>query len=220
MTTRRRLALLAACVVAAVLVAWYAAGPTPAPAPRSAAGSAFLGPDPGEDVAAYLARAATTLPWPGTTALALVQFAAERTGADALAVGGRPVEAVFRVGLPRVQTALRFEPLEPSVPAAAALENARRRAAASAAADAARLAGRPRDVAAAEAAALGQPACACVLALVVVADGATLRSAGDGVRVVEAAPPGTTVTELALSPLLPEQTVRADPLPDDGPVPT
>jgi len=38
------------------------------------------------------------------------------------------------------------------------------------------------------------------------------------VRAVEAAPPGTAARELALSPLLPEQTVRADPLPDDGPV--
>ena len=39
------------------------------------------------------------------------------------------------------------------------------------------------------------------------------------VRAVEAAPPGTTGAELALSPLLPEQTARADPPPDDGPVP-
>jgi hypothetical protein len=36
---------------------------------------------------------------------------------------------------------------------------------------------------------------------------------------MEAAPPGTTDGELALAPLLPEQTVRADPPPDDGPVP-
>jgi hypothetical protein len=39
------------------------------------------------------------------------------------------------------------------------------------------------------------------------------------VRAVEAAPPGTTDAELALAPLLPEQNARADPPPDDGPVP-
>ena len=45
---------------------------------------------------------------------------------------------------------------------------------------------------------------------------ATARRRGAG---VEAAPPGVTLRELALSPLLPEQADRADPLPDDGPVP-
>jgi hypothetical protein len=37
-----------------------------------------------------------------------------------------------------------------------------------------------------------------------------------GVRALDAAPAGTTLRELALSPLLPGQTARADPLPDDG----
>jgi hypothetical protein len=126
------------------------------------------------------------------------------------------------VALPRVQTALRFEPLEPGVAVPTALDSARQRAAAAAAADAGRLTGRPRQVAAAEAAALASPACACVLALVVQADGAALAAlaARSGVRAVEAAPAGTTLPEIALSPLLPEQTVRADPLPDDGAVPS
>ena len=53
----------------------------------------------------------------------------------------------------------------------------------------------------------------------VTADGAALRRPGAGVRVIEAAPQGVTLRELALSPLLPEQADRADPLPDDGPVP-
>jgi hypothetical protein len=126
---------------------------------------------------------------------------------------------VFRVPLPRVQTALRFVALEDGVPAAAALDNARGRADQAAAADAARLSGRPGAVAAAEASALADPACRCVLAVLVDGDRAGLAAvaARPGVRAVEAAPPGTV--DPALAPLLPEQTTRADPPPDDGPVP-
>jgi hypothetical protein len=177
-----------------------------------------LGPEPGESVVDYTARAATSLPPAGTTALALAQFADERTVAEAQAPG-TPVEAVFRVDLPRVQTALRFQPLEPGVPVTTALDSARQRAAAAATGDASRLADRPRAVAAAEAAALTRPDCPCVVALVVSADGAALARPAAGVRVIEAAPPGVTLRELALSPLLPEQADRADPLPDDGRVP-
>ena len=216
MTTKGRLALLAACGVVAALVALYTAARSPGPAPGPPAGSVRLGPESGEAVAAYLARAAGTLPSPGATALALVQFADERTVADTPALG-TPVEAVFRVDIPRVQTALRFAPLEPG--AAAALDTARQRAAAAADADAGRLTGRARAVAAAEAAALTRPDCPCVVAMVVTADGAALQRPGAGVRVIEAAPQGVTLRELALSPLLPEQADRADPLPDDGPVP-
>ena len=60
-----------------------------------------------------------------------------------------------------------------------------------------------------------------MLALVVRADRAALEALAGrpGVRAVHAAPAGVTERELALSPLLPEQIERADPLPDDGPVP-
>lgn len=216
MTTRGRLALLAACGVVAALVALYAAVRSPAPTVGPPAGSVRLGPESGENVAAYLARAAATLPPPGTTALALVQFADEQTVAEAR-TPGTATEAVFRVDLPRVQTALRFVALEPGVPTA--LDTARQRAAGAATADAGRLTGRAQAVATAEAAALSRPDCPCLVAMVVAADGAALRRPGAGVRVVEAAPPGVTLRELALSPLLPEQADRADPLPDDGPVP-
>jgi hypothetical protein len=215
-TTRGRLALLAACGVVAALVALYAAVRSPAPTSGPPAGSVRLGPEPGEAAAAYLTRAAATLPKPGTTALALVQYADEQTVADAQAPG-TATEAVFRVDLPRVQTALRFVALEPGVPTA--LDTARQRAASAASADAGRLTGRAQAVASAEAAALTRPDCPCLVAMVVAADSTELRRPVAGVRVVEAAPPGVTLRELALSPLLPEQADRADPLPDDGPVP-
>jgi len=215
-TTRGRLALLAACGVVAALVALYTAVSAPGPTPGPPPGTVRLGPEPGEAVAAYLPRAAATLPPPGVTALALVQFADERAVADVEAPG-TATEAVFRVDLPRVQTALRFVPLESGSPTA--LDTARRQAASAATADAGRLTGRAAAVATAEAAALARPECPCVVALVVSADGAALRRPGAGVRVIEAAPQGVTLRELALSPLLPEQADRADPLPDDGPVP-
>ncbi|MDT7578208.1 MAG: hypothetical protein QOH17_4541 [Pseudonocardiales bacterium] len=218
MTTRGRVAVLAACALVAALVAWYAAARSPAPAAGPPPGSVRLGPDPDEAVSAYLTRAARTLPSQGVSALALVQLVDELTVGDPLPQG-TPVEAVFRVDLPRVQTALRFMPLEPGVPTATALDSARQRAASAATGDAGRLTGRAKDIATAEAKALGRPDCACLVALVVSADGAALRQPGAGVRVVEAAPPGVTLRELALSPLLPEQTERADPLPDDGRVP-
>jgi hypothetical protein len=218
-STRSRLAVLAACLLVALAVGWLAgARDTPS---AEQGGAVRLGPEPGEDVAAYLTRLPGALPPEGVRAPALVQLSAEATTADALApvAGTTPVTAVFRVPLPRVQTALRFIELEPEVPAVAALDNARARAGQAAAGDALALAGRPRAVAAAEASALAAPDCPCVLALLVEGDRAGLRAvaARAAVRAVDAAPPGTV--HPALVPLLPEQTVRADPPPDDGPVP-
>ncbi|MGI5129382.1 hypothetical protein ACQEVB_21425 [Pseudonocardia sp. CA-107938] len=222
--TRGRLGVVVACVVVALGTAWYAgvqsmpSGPPPPPA-----GSVRLGPDPGEDVAAYRARIAAELPPPGPAVLALVQFDAARTTADALVVtaGTAPVTAVFQVQLPRVQTALAFEDVEPQVPAATALDSARQRAATAASARVGAGNDRQRAVAAAERAALAGAGCPCVVALVVRGDRPALDalSARPGVRAVQAAPPGTAPVELAVSPLLPAQTGRADPLPDDGPVP-
>jgi hypothetical protein len=218
---RRAAVVLAACVVVALAVGGYAGVRHTAPASEPPAGAVRLGPEPGEDVAAYLARLPATLPAEGPRTSALVQLGTEVTPPVALTLvaGTTPRTAVFRVPLPRVQTALRFVALEDGVPAAAALDNARGRADQAAAADAARLSGRPGAVAAAEARALADPACRCVLAVLVDGDrtGLAAVAARAGVRAVEAAPPGTV--DPALAPLLPEQTARADPPPDDGPVP-
>jgi hypothetical protein len=219
---RGRLAVLAGCVLVALAVAWYAGSQHPPSSATPALGSVRLGPEAGEDVAAYLARLPATLPPDEARAPALVQLAAEATAQDALAAvdGTTPVTAVFHVPLPRVQTALRFVALEPGVPSATALDSARVRAQRAAAAEALQ-AGRPGAVAAVEAASLDRVDCRCVVALVVDGDRAGLDAVAGraAVRAVEAAPPGTTDGELALAPLLPEQAVRADPPPDDGPVP-
>jgi hypothetical protein len=186
----------------------------------------------------YLASLPAQLPAAGETAPALVQFSRplDATAAAAAAPAGAGT-AVFRVPIDRVQTALRFEPVTGTGDPAAALGVARERAAFGAEADAGRTAQaaggatnpearealtRRAAVAAAERRALAEPGCACVIALVATADRAGLESlaARADVRAVHAAPPGTTVQELALSPLLPAQTTAATPPPDDGPVPT
>jgi hypothetical protein len=191
------------------------AGPAP--------GAVRRGPDGGEPVDGYQAPLSDQLPPPGPAVLALVQFGAAATPGEAVAAatGTSLVSAVFRVPVPRVQTALRFEALEPGTAPDAALANARQRAQQAAATDAARLTGRPREVATTEAAVLSAPDCRCVLALLVQADRAGLEAVAtrSPVRAVQAAPPGVAARELALAPLLPEQTLTADPVPDDGPVP-
>jgi hypothetical protein len=226
-TGRARAGVLAACAVIVLLAAWYAGAQVPASGPAPVTGSVRLGPEPGEEVAAYLRRLPAELPAPGTAALALVQFTAELPASAAVpaVAGTTPVTAVLRVPMARVQTALRFQPLEQGMPVPAALDAARRRAQEQAAADAQRLserAGRAADVAAAEAMALADPATPCVLALVVQAERAGLDAvaARPDVRAVHAAPTGVTARELALSPLLPEQVEHADPLPDDGQPPS
>jgi len=222
-TWRARTWVLLACAAAVLLTAWYAGSRFPASAPAPAPGSVRLGPEPGEEVAAYLARLPAELPPPGTDALALVQFTGELpvAEADRAVAGTTPVTAVLRVPMPRVQTALRFEPLDAGASPSAAFDAARQRAQQQAAADAQRQPGRAGAVAAAEAAALADASAPCVLAVVVRADRAGLDAvaAGERVRAVHAAPAGVTARELALSPLLPEQLERADPPPDDGPVP-
>ncbi len=224
MTGRARTGALLACAAVVLLVAWYAGAQFPTSTPAPAPGSVRLGPEPGEEVSAYLARLPAELPAPGVEALALVQFAAELPVPAAVqaVAGAAPVTAVLRVPLPRIQTALRFEPLEQGVPLPAALDAARRRAQQQAAADAQRLAGRAAAVAAAEARALADPAAPCVLAIVVRAERATLDAvaARPDVRAVHAAPAGVTARELALAPLLPGQVEWVDPLPDDGEVPS
>ncbi|MCW0214203.1 MAG: hypothetical protein OJJ54_12655 [Pseudonocardia sp.] len=228
MTRTRRIAAFAVCGVILVLVAYYASQQYGGPAaPGPAPGTVRLGPEPGEGLAEYLGRLPAELPAPGASAPALVQLDAEITPAAAAALVGdrRVLTAVFRVPIPRVQTALRFQTLDAGVPNPAALDTARQRAGAAAEADASRLTGRSGAVASAEARALTRtppaPPCACVVALVVQADRAGLDAlvAAPGVRAVQAAPAGTVPVELALSPLLPEQTGTADPLPDDGAVP-
>lgn len=228
---------LAVLLVVVLVTAWAAGLQRSGPSPDGGSTDAVrLGPASGEDVGAYLARTAgLPVPTDPSPRLALVQFdsALDPAAATAALVGTTPLQAVVRVPFPRVQTALHQVDTPPADPAAA-LQAALTTAGGEAAADAGRAgpASSPADarrvaVARAEAAALGRPGCACLVAAVVRVDPAALPALrrAAGVRAVDVAPPGTSRTRLAVSPLLPDQGPgRPDgpvvgPVPDDGPVP-
>lgn len=231
----RRYLLALLCVGVVLLgVAWVAGQQSLLGHPNSPPASldaVRLGPSPGQPVAEYLAGLPARLPPAGAPAVpALVEFAEPHDVSGALRVlpGITPVTAVLRVPLPRVQTALRFQPLQ-TVHVADPVAGEERRftlawqaggRAASAAVG--RLDGRPARVAEYEAATLAAvPPCRCLVAVLVTGDRAALSALAGrpGVRAVDAAPVGTPVSGVALAPLLPEQTVVAGPVPDDGPVP-
>lgn len=254
-TKRRYLVAGLLCLVVVFGVAWIAGrqSMTGAPAGPKSWDAVRLGPESGQPVAEYLAALPARLPESGSPSVpALVQFAtgldvdtAAATLADAPVGSGagtaagssgaptgartaaRPVTAVFRVPLPRVQTALRFQPLpavtdsDPAAGLRRRLTLAQSAAQRAAVADAARLRGRSSEVAAAESAALGRSDCRCLLAVLVSGERTALEAvaARPGVRAVDAAPSGTPDDGVALAPLLPEQTRIAGPIPDDGPVP-
>ena len=228
----RNLAALAACLIVLLMVAWLAGCQSilGAGSVSRSSDAVRLGPLPGQPVAAYLTGLPVKLPPVGGPAVpALVELSTEldTSTAAALVAGTRPITAVLRVPLPRVQTALRFQRLtpvddaDPAVAVRRQLMLAQAAAARAAAADTVRLTSRPAQIATAEAAALSRPGCGCVLAVLVSADHAGLDrlAARPGVRAVDAAPVGTPETGVALTPLLPEQTELVGPVPDDGPEP-
>jgi hypothetical protein len=230
---------VAVLLVVVLVTAWAAGSQLSPPAPDAASTDAVrLGPAAGQDVDAYLAGTRTVpAPEDPTTRLALVQFDTSLTADAAAAALGHTtdttlLQAVVRVPFPRVQTALHRVDAPPAPPPAA-LTAALTTAGGEAAADAGRGgSSSPADarrvaVARAEAAALGRPGCACLVAAVVqvAPTAAPALRAAPGVRAVQVAPPGTSRARIAVSPLLPEQGPgRPDgavmgPVPDDGPVP-
>jgi hypothetical protein len=219
MPSRARRAVLAVLLVGFGFALWVAGQPgVPLPS-----GVQRLGPEAGEPVADYLRRAGASLPAANAGPVwALVELAGYLTPEPAaeLTQGVRLSRVILRVPLPRVQTALISRDLpgqRPLAELAGALAGAAQdRLAESRAVPG----GRGAAVAAAEAAQL-RSGCACVLALLVRGDREALRTlaARPGARSVHAALPDTTLQDLAISPLLPEQVDVAGPVSDDGPVP-
>ncbi|WP_051341666.1 hypothetical protein [Pseudonocardia spinosispora] len=228
--TAKQAALALLCIAVVLLGVAWVAGQRPGGAERAVPRSldaVRLGPDPGESIDAYLAGLPARLPT-GAPVPALVQFTHELSVPDTVIAldGVVPATAVFRVPLNRVQTALRFVPLQPVTepdPGSVTgrrLDIAQETAQRTAQREALRATGRAAAVARYEAGQLGT-SCRCVLAVLVLGDRAALTalSTRPGVRAVDAAPSGTPTTGVALAPLLPEQTTVAAPVPDDGPVP-
>ncbi|OUS96582.1 hypothetical protein [Rhodococcus sp. NCIMB 12038] len=209
-------AVLTAVVLIAVTVVLGALNPVR----RAPVSTDTLGPDNGEVVADYLARADRSLDeadgrqerW------ALVSFTrpvTTETVRDA-ASGTRVSQVLFRVPLDRVQT-----PLVPVSVAAgdAALARASDLAAGRAQAMTGETA-RQAQIAAVSSAELARN-CACVIGVVVRGDHdalAALRSEPD-VRAVEALGADAVAGRFAVRPLLPEQVETVAPGPDDGVVP-
>lgn len=192
---------------------------TPAPA------TVALGPDQGATAQGYLDRAAAGLaaldPADAGPRWALVPLAAGTTAAalaPALA-DVRVSRVLLHVAVPDVQTAVVAVDVAGQGAAADVLRGAQESAAATQQAAAAVL-GRVGQVAALSAARL-RAGCACVVGLLVRADGAALRAlaAAPGVRGVDVAPAGTSWGSLAVRPLLPEQAGVVGPGRDDGAVP-
>ena len=214
--------MLAALATVVLVTAWFA-GHQSAPSGDGSTDATRLGPSAGEPVAAYLARIRHPPPGPGPR-LALVQYAKPVDAGSAVdavrAIGAAPVQAVFRVPFPRVQTAVRRLPLMTAAPLPGVLA-AETQAAVAARAQQRAATGRVAAVAGAEATALGGH-CACVLALVVrlpAVDPDRPPGPVPPIRAIEVAPAGARDQALAVSPLLPEQTGVVGPVPDDGPVP-
>ncbi|MFF0817064.1 hypothetical protein ACFYVR_18175 [Rhodococcus sp. NPDC003318] len=206
-------ATCAAGLAAAVLVLGATNPPTP-----KAITTDRLGPDSGELVADYLARAAESLDGSSQeTSWGLVAFDTEvtATAADDL-TGDVPISQLwFRVPVERVQTPI----VAVGVAGAESIARAPGYAAA-------RLYGttgewdRQGRIDAVSAYRLAQD-CACVVGATVRGPQSELAALAEvpGVRAVEALPADAVFGRFAVRPLLPEQTVAVTPGPDDGEVP-
>ncbi|GAA4480432.1 hypothetical protein GCM10023094_26950 [Rhodococcus olei] len=211
-------AVCAAGLVAVVLVLGAANPPRQAPIATDR-----LGPDSGELVADYLARASASVDPTGTDPRwALVTFTTEVTATQAASLVGAAgtddaaiSQLWFRVPIDRVQT--------PIVAVGVAGAESIARAPGYAAAQLYGTTGewdRQGRIDAVSAARLGEN-CACALAATIRASQRDLAAvaAVPGVRAVEALPADAVFGRFAVRPLLPEQTLAVTPGPDDGEVP-
>ncbi|MEV0948774.1 hypothetical protein [Rhodococcus sp. NPDC049939] len=189
------------------------------PVPKVPVSTDALGPQNGERVSDYLARSSRSLEQPPSSerwALVSFETAVTTEVVRELASGVRVSQVLFRVPLDRVQTPL----VAVSV---AAGDAALARASVLAAGRVQMVAGeteRQANIAAVSAQELARN-CACVIGVVVRADGARLAGlqAESEVRVVEALAADAVFGRFAVRPLLPEQVEIALPGPDDGFVP-
>ncbi|OZF45597.1 hypothetical protein CH293_21835 [Rhodococcus sp. 14-2470-1b] len=225
--TRMSGAAPAAASALAAVVLLFAVG-IANPVPRPGVNTDTLGPDTGEAVAEYVARAEESLAVDSTDPdsagsdsemhWALVSFDAEVSPARAYdaARNVRIAQVLLRVPIERVQTqviTVGVPGTEASVLGSAAVAGSR-------------LHGstgqwdRQAQIDAVSSARLVE-GCECVVGLIVRGSGGQLRTVdtGNGVRAVEALPPDAIAGRFAVRALLPDYVDVVGPLPDDGPVP-
>lgn len=208
-------------VLLGVVVLLGSRTPAPAPAPPAA-----LGPEAGEQVGDYLARAEAGRSGQGARwALVSLEPPLDPAGVAALLPAElRLSQVLLRVPLERVQTPLVTRELADQRSRVKELGAAWTAAAGtltSTATSTTTTAGRGAQVGAYSARQLGAQ-CACAVGLVVRADVTRLDAlaGSDGVRAVQAAPADVSYGGLSVRPLLPEQVDVVAPGPDDGRVPT
>ncbi|MFI9510838.1 hypothetical protein [Nocardia sp. NPDC052566] len=178
-----------------------------------------LGPEQGEQVTNYLARAHDTLNQSDDAEhWALVSFTEYLTPQQIPAHSGglRIARVIHHVPIDRVQTPVLAIPVPPGDEVAVASANA-----AASALSVGNTGNERTDRVHAVSAARLRAGCACTAALLVRGPLPQLRALATqpGIRAVEALPPDAESGRFALVPLLPEQTSAILPPPDDGPVP-
>ncbi len=213
-----RFGWLAAVVIVAVVVVVLGVR---TPVRNAGTAGESLGPSSGQQVSEYVADARASMPDSGGPYWALVSLRQELTPAAAAAVPGpaRLSRVVLRIPIERVQTRQVSVDVVDQRARVADLQGAMTVAAdqlqRSPAAD-------ERDAAVAQVSVSRlRNNCSCVLALLVRGSAEELATvaAHPDVRAVEAAPLGTQLRALSLTPLLPAQVTVVNPGPDDGAVP-
>lgn len=212
--------VLGGVVVAALVIGALAVIGHLNPVRQSIVSTDRLGPDSGEQVAEYLARAEESLRSEATEPRwGSVSFDRELTAEQVRTVadGVRISQVLVRVPLDRVQTPI----LTVGVPGSErSVLNSTARAASLAAASFG-VGDRQAQIAAVSQRRL-LDGCACVVTVVVRGTPAELTELAGrpDVRAVQALPPDAVSGKFAVEPLLPEYVDVVGPLPDDGLVPT
>ncbi|OZG28318.1 hypothetical protein BH683_014935 [Williamsia sp. 1138] len=225
MNSATRIASAAVVVVGLLVAGLYVVGRlNPVPAPVIAGD--VLGPDNGEEVSAYLARAEASLNGSGDARWALVSLVVPMQTVDVWsltqhtpmqkAAPSMMSQSIFNVPIDRVQT--------PTVAVPSGNTESSFIASSQVAAESvlARSTGTERARTVGEVAAGRLRAgCACVVGVVVRAPLDRLRTLAEmsQVRAVQALPADASAGLFSVVPLLPAMTTVVAPTPDDGPIP-
>ncbi|CAM4353613.1 hypothetical protein NONI108955_22260 [Nocardia ninae] len=210
-----RLALAAAAVALVVFIVLLGVLNPPR---KDGVSTDRLGPEQGEQVADYLARARASLAGTDTADhWALVSFTEPLVPEQIPRNSGgmRISQVLYQVSIPRVQTPLVAVPVPRGDEAAVSSAEAAAWLLPRTVADQ-----RAADINALSAARL-RSGCACTVGLVLRGPLDSLRNlaAQNGIRAVQALPSDAVADRFGVVPLLPGQVDVVQPGPDDGPVP-
>lgn len=219
MNAAARTAISVLVVVGLIVAGLYVVGRLN-PAPTPPVTGDVLGPDNGEQVAAYLARSEESLSGPDDERWALVSLTTPTSPDVVWALTQQTAtmlsQSIFNVPIDRVQTPTAV------VPSGNTEESFVASSQVAAEVVIQRSTGTDRATAVGQVAARRlRDGCLCVVGVVVRAKLGDLRTlaAASGVRAVQALPDDASAGLFAVVPLLPGMTTVVGPTPDDGPIP-